>query len=1033
MDNNDNQDIEFNDEQKAVINFGKGSLLVEAGPGSGKTTVIVARIKKLIEDGVDPESFLVITFSTKAADNLKNKLRETLSNDIVLKMQISTVHSFCLEYLKSKNHSVTLIDDEASEKKNLFIQKFRKELGFVNESTVLDYHIPAVLNKFGEYTCFNVDTEKLIEKITDSRVITKDYLDFVDSLDYFSKKRIDDHDKPIKKLKNKKSDEYDEKDEFSKSWYNARYLQIAKAYPKYLKLLDDYKYVDYDTLQLKALRELEKDSETRFKTIFVDEFQDTDPLQYRIFEILRADCEYFTAVGDVDQHIYAFRSSFNDFFDESIRLNHLDSLSLDVNYRSCENIVKLTEGFIQCRRKETSQKHMCSAGKPYNNPNFLIENNDSDDEAKMIYDIVRDLKDKKQIRDSDIAILYRKHSDDTISNLINLFKQDDDIDFTIRGQSDLPEQSEIKSAITMMWYVSRKTHYGYVPSADELDIKKELNLTAFCHEYFTPALDKSTWDYLCCLQQSYYDKLMEIQKNHPKREGDGVAKAVHTIKKNKTQDTLTEIFKQIEMPAVDLDMIQNERDRQFFKNLNDMRRDINLENQPTVLEVFYRILSLMDYFDDVGCNHKQMANLALVSQTISNYESFISETDVRGALFFIRNAIGNYDSHKEDDGGVQLMTIHAAKGLEFPVTIITSLQKDKFPMANKDEKREKDYIFPNDTYYTPNECLEYKTILKEKGGKWDHETITIDEENELNDAEEDRILYVAMTRAADLLILSSIGEVPEQIERIRDYTTPFNFDDLGNVTICGGSGDSDDETTVLNYSKYTQYCSCQFKYYLGSNFGFARPGRKAANRGTVFHDIMEKTNIQLMECKVLSEDNLIDLIRKEYSLKFDIDENPEEFEEFKRNVICYYNKYSVNREVLAAELDFEIDRDNYLFNGAIDLIYKTGENEIVILDYKYACSGEEKLDGYTKQLHLYAAALKELPEYKDYTIKKAITHFVRNDDPHEVEITDEIIRKELESLDNVACQINDSTHLYVKDGDNCEKCQYRAFCKKLTD
>ena len=94
--------MEFVGNQKDVIEYGKGTLLVEAGPGSGKTTVIVERIKHLINnEGVKPESFLVITFTNKAADNLKYKLRKELSSEDVLKMQISTIHSFCLEYLKN--------------------------------------------------------------------------------------------------------------------------------------------------------------------------------------------------------------------------------------------------------------------------------------------------------------------------------------------------------------------------------------------------------------------------------------------------------------------------------------------------------------------------------------------------------------------------------------------------------------------------------------------------------------------------------------------------------------------------------------------------------------------------------------------------------------------------------------------------------------------------------------------------------------------------------------------------------------------
>ena len=84
-------------------------------------------------------------------------------------MQISTIHSFCLEFLKSRDIQVKLIDDDSSERKTLFIKKFSEELGFIAESTVLDYQIPAVISKFGEYGSFNVDSNMLGEMISDSR------------------------------------------------------------------------------------------------------------------------------------------------------------------------------------------------------------------------------------------------------------------------------------------------------------------------------------------------------------------------------------------------------------------------------------------------------------------------------------------------------------------------------------------------------------------------------------------------------------------------------------------------------------------------------------------------------------------------------------------------------------------------------------------------------------------------------------------------------------------------------------------------
>ncbi len=1057
--------MEFKGNQKKVIEYGKGTLLVEAGPGSGKTTVIVERIKHLIKEGVKPESFLVITFTNKAADNLKYKLRKELSSEDVLKMQISTIHSFCLEYLK--NHcsnkeeysSLTLIDDDTSERKSLFIQKFKRKLGFKDYSIILDYQISDVLRKFGEYTCFNVDSQKLLGTVSESRVITQDYIDFVQSMDYFSKKRIDDHDKLLKNEKKKNPDEFDDTRLFSKSWYNARFLKIIEAYPTYLELLDEYHYVDYDTLQKKALEELEKDLETPFKTIFVDEFQDTDPLQFRIFQELRKTCDYFTAVGDVDQHIYAFRSSFNDFFDELIRLEGLKPIPLDINFRSTDNIVKLTEAFIDPQRKETSEKEMESNGKPYNNPNFLLENESSDDEASNVYQIINTLIENG-VEESDIAVLYRKHSDKTITNLVEKFNAGG-IGFSIKGQSDLSEQAEVKSIMTLLWYIARNTDVGHIPSKDEL---KELNLKAFCGEYFETSLfslDDSTKEYLSNLQDSYYEDVLDKEYEIAGKKG-----VIHNIKNRRDQDTLYEIFENFQMPIVDIEEITNPTDKEFFRQLEIIRdeiyskEDLEISNDEsevnsspgsddgidekkeplTILKAFYKLVALSNLYG-IELSYKEIANLAILTQTISNYESFIYETDFRGALFFLRRTIGDYDSYHSEGSGVQLMTIHAAKGLEFPVTIITSLEKEKFPPVVKDPYREKDYIFPSDTYYTPNDCLEYKTILKEnKNGEWVHKTLTIDEENRLNEEEEDRVLYVAMTRAKDVLILSTIGEVPNQVNWIRDHTVPLSLEYLTQVEFEEKDEKEEEfedemegleEPVVLNYSKYTQYLSCPFKFDLSFNLGFRRPGSaKAANLGTVFHEIMEDLNLKLLDGKIVDNDELEEIIIKYYKPMFDIKENDAAFEKFKKDVEDYYFNYSVNREVLESEFNFELFRDNYLLNGAIDLVYRDSDDEVVILDYKYAEYDEDHIGGYEKQSYIYTSALREIPEYQKYDIKKAIIHFVKSDYPHVVNIDEKIMEEEKENLSVVADKIRDE--VFEKEPEkvkNCEKCAYRTFCK----
>lgn len=1070
--------MEFKGNQNKVIEYGKGTLLVEAGPGSGKTTVIVERIKHLIKQGVDPESFLVITFTNKAADNLKYKLRKELSNEIVLKMQISTIHSFCLEFLKERDIQVRLIDDDSSEMKTLFIKKFSEELGFIGESTVLDYQIPAVISKFGEYGSFNVDSEMLEGMISESRPVTQSYINFVNSMNYFSKKLIDDHDN------NLDSDDEDfNLKSYKKNWYNARFRQIIKAYPIYLKLLDENGYVDYDTLQKKTMEELARDSKTQFTTVFVDEFQDTDPLQFRIFQHLRKHCDYFTAVGDVDQHIYAFRSSFNDFFDELVKLEGHETIPLDINFRSTVNIVNLTEKFISPQRKDTSNKNMKSDGKPYNNPNFLIENEDSDDEAVNIYQIIKYLKENQLIRDySDVAVLYRKHSDKTIKNLTEMLSNDE-ISFSIKGQKDLSDKPWVKSIKTLLWYVSRKTYLGHIPSKEEL--KEESNLNAFCGDYFvTPFwnLDQSTIDYLHSLQEDFYDDIIRIENGFRKERGVSRVRNAKRVKDNEDLDTLTKIFRQVQVPIIDLEKIENPKDKKFFTHLEAIREEIypkksesaedngelisesantelisdnssiemesdsQEESEPlTVLAVFYKLLALSDIYEH-EMSYDEIADIALITQTISNYESFISETDIRGAFFFLNDAIKKYDSHHKDDEGVQLMTIHGAKGLEFPVTIITSLKKDSFPMEVKDPDRNEDYVFPNDTYYTPNECLGYKTTLKKENDEWVPKTISIEDENILSAEEEDRVLYVAMTRAKDLLILSTIGEVPEQIERIKDSLTDFSYDELDKVKFewdfeeSSPKGEDEDikdelesleEPVVLNYSRYTQYISCPFKYDLSYNLGFMRSGSaKAANRGSVFHEIMEELNLKLLDGITVSKEELEEIIINHYKPMFDIEEGDEEFKEFKNNVINYYYKYSVNREVLEAEFDFELLRDNYLLNGAIDLVYREENGEVVILDYKYAEFDENHIDAYVKQSYIYASALREIPEYEKYDIKKAIIHFVKGDKPYVVDIDEERMNNEKANLNVIAGKIkNDEYERKPEKAEECSRCSYRYFCK----
>ena len=1007
-----------NKEQIDVIEFGKGNLLVEAGPGSGKTTVIVERIKRLIDEDVEPESFLVITFTRKAAENLKVKLKRELDEEKVKKMQISTIHSFCLEFLKDRNRTIHLIDDDSDERKALFVRKNKKRLGFTGVNIVKNNQFASVVDKFGEYTNFKLKPEELISYVESERTFSPEYEEFIRENPYFSSKKIKEAG-------------------FKDDWYNARFQQIARSYEEYLDLLDDNSSVDYNTLQLKALEELESNGETKYKTVLIDEFQDTDPLQYRIFKILLRQAEYFTVVGDIDQRIYSFRSTFRDYFEELESEFETTRISLNCNYRSTENIVNLTDSFISYQRSENSKKELKAYNQEYDNPSFIVETDLPKQkrqrkpayelEAHKIFEIIQKLDENNQIRDfSDIAVLYRKHSSHTIATLISLL-QEAEIPFYVRGSRDLKTQKEIKAVIILWWYITRKLDDSYISSQDEYNW---ISLQGFYDEELQGtfwSFADSTKRYIKNLQETFEEEVTRLRNKFspPKTK----KPKNFTGTGNETEPVLIEIYRNVDKPVIDLNEISDEDDRSFFEWLECLRDKVFSKERPEILKVYYEMLSISDYFDDADSNINQVSNLAMLTQMMSNYEEYIAPDDIRGFYYFLTQSVGNYGAYYGDEGGVQLMTVHAAKGLEFPVTIVSSIQNDGFPMSVKDPERKKPNIMFKDTFYTPNECLEYKYFTDENG---ECRPITFKEENEQELEEEQRVIYVAMTRAADLLILSCMGELPERVENIRDCLTPFSLEALDDVEIRKHFENSEEEILVMNYSKYTKYCSCPFKYNLGYNLGFTRPGAKAANRGTAFHEIMEKVNLELLEGNEIDKDGLLEITHEAYGSMFDIKESPEEYKEFKNNVIDYYNKYSINRDVLGAELDFEIDRGDYLLNGAIDLIYKTAENEIVILDYKYAEYDEDHIDGYIKQSHLYMAAVRQLPKFRDYNVKKAIIHFVLGDYQYEVEVNDDEINDELQKLDAVAENIN-SGKKFPKVSKDCETCSYRIFCKKLKE
>lgn len=988
------------DQQKVVEYNGNKPLLVEAGPGSGKTRVIIERVKFLINElKVNPSSLLVITFTRKAANELKDRLSEDIPKNIINEMQISTIHSFCLDFLKKRGNVTNLIDDDSGEKRRLFIQKYKYKLGFKNEFYLADYQISSVINKFDEYTTFKVDIDGLIDYIKQTRPIDKEYVDFVNSFKFFPSKKVRENEK------------------FKKSWYNARFLQTPKAYVKYLELLDLFNAVDYNTVQIKFLESLKENPETQYTNILVDEFQDTDPVQAEIFEILLKNAESFTAVGDVDQSIYSFRGSFRDYFEEFYNKYNAELISLNYNYRSTNNIIRTSEAFIKPQRKEYSKKYLVGA-RNEDKASYILESLDPQEEAQKIFNLIKDLKDNGKIRQySDVAILYRSIvSNKNIPFLIDEFKKND-ISYHISGTEDLIESDEVKSILTLFYYIARKLDHSYGMSNLE---REWLNLRAFCGIDFIPKFRKlsvETKRYLMELQENFENDVLKTEKEvyfelTGKKSRKKKFKGVFT----RNEDVLIEIFKRVNKPVVDLDLIEDAGDREFFTELEKLRENVfssDEEDKLTILEIYYELLNLCGYFDDLVINNGdyelELENLSKISRTIFNYESIISAKDVRGLFFFLTNVIEGYGTSSSDVDGVQLMTVHKAKGLEFPVTIVSSLSEYNFPLAPRDPMREKDNINKDDTFYTPNKFLEYKDCSE------------ADEVN-LGLAEENRVIYVAMTRAQDILVLSVVGKMPEEICRISNY---FNKNlDLDNMPISSVGSKPEENKLNLSYSSFADYNNCPWRYNLLNKLHFKVSQKEVTKMGSIIHEALDVINQEIKDSGEISKENMEKIAKDTYYLHGGTDE---EFDDYMDSIFDYYNEIGFDITVVDSEVPFSIDRDNYRFNGAIDLIYKNQNGEYGILDYKNTIFKDYNREKYAQQLLTYILALKNDSKYCDIEITEAKIYAIKSRSLIDFNIGESRLATQKEEIQNTVDLIN--SHEFNKNESSyCNICEFLKYC-----
>ena len=387
----------LNNNQKIAVNHIDGPMLVLAGAGSGKTKVLTNRIANLIENGIDYSNILAITFTNKAAKEMKERVVNLIGRN-AYNIQISTFHSLGLKILKEYHHL----------------------LGYGKNFTIID----------------SDDALTIIKKILKEEKLSKEH---------YNPREIRSK---ISSAKNVMLGV----EEFSKVEFDDK---VVNVYKKYLTKLKSGNSVDFDDLLILPIRLFKSYSyvldeyQERYKYILIDEYQDTNEAQYIFSKLLASKYRNIFVVGDNDQAIYAFRgANYKNILNFEKDYPEAKVILLEENYRSTQTILNAANCVIKNNR-ERKEKNLWSNNSVGDKIDYIVVSNEKE-EAKLVAETVRDLI-AAGIKEEDIAILYRTNAQSRIIEEEMLKKN---IKYRVIGSFYFYNRKEIKDLLCYLRLIS---------------------------------------------------------------------------------------------------------------------------------------------------------------------------------------------------------------------------------------------------------------------------------------------------------------------------------------------------------------------------------------------------------------------------------------------------------------------------------------------------------------------------------------------------------------------------------------------------
>ncbi|MCP2605221.1 ATP-dependent helicase [Candidatus Aminicenantes bacterium AH-873-B07] len=955
---------ELNPEQREAVTHGGGPLLVIAGAGTGKTKVLTHRIAYLIASKkARPEEILAVTFTEKAASEMEERVDILIPYSYSF-VEISTFNSFGEKILR--DYAI-----EVGYPSNFKLLDDVEQLIFFRENLFkfpLDYYRP-----LSNPTKHIEELVEVIKRLKQEDILPEEYLCYAEKLYKNAGNEI-------------------EREEAKK------HLEVAKVYDTYQKLLKEQGKIDFEDqvcLVVKLFRNrpsILKEFQEKYKYILVDEFQDTNYIQFQLLQLLAGKNRNLTVVGDDDQSIYKFRGAaitnilnFMEVYPDGKKI------ILTKNYRSLQPILDSAYRLIQHNNpnrleykykinkilEAVRKEESTSTSKPINLLLFDTLSNEADTVAKIIEE-----KYGQGYKYSDIAILVRKNADaDPYMRALNM-KQ---IPYRFSGSRGLYSQYEIKILIS------------FIKSVTDFDDSKSLYYLALSEVYQTDPYD-----------------LTKISN--------------YADKKNKS---LHEVFKRIAYEKTPVKIFP-ETEVTVRKIYQDLEYFVKLSASESAGRVLYEFLQKTGYLkrlveEGSARSEAKIKNMALFFQKVKNFSDLTEHDSLQSFAKYLEllQEVGDNPSTAEaelDEDAVNILTVHKAKGLEFPVVFMVSLIADRFPGR---ERREKIPI--------PKELI--KENLPER-------------ENYLE--EERRLFYVGMTRAKNEIFFTmakdyglkrlkkispfvletmDLPKPPDKIIKASaleeiERNAPVEEKDRAPIIL-------EKEILTLSFFQIEDYLICPLKYKFKHILRVPILPHHTVVFGRVLHNVIHFYLKQRRAGKKISEKELLEAYNRYWINEGYLSREHEEmrYDAGKRALLMFYQREEKSFSIPTyIEKEFKWQLDSVKLIGRWDRIDFT-EKGAVIIDFKATeVTNQKEADKKARenlQLDLYALAF--VNTQKENLLETQL-HFLESDIIGRAVKGQKEFERAMEKIRITEQGIRTQSYSPKPDWHNCQHCEYRSIC-----